>query len=212
MTPDKIKNLKNCLTDPDSNVRQAALVQVVKVGIFQLFRDIANMAQKDPDPRLRHYAKKGIALLRSMAENKQSEAPAEISLPKTTHTKATQINRPVKSSIPVKPRPNTSNKQPDKKQNSPEITLKKGLLTGLVKSSVSAVEWIPDPDKTPESHRNSKSLMSDTGPKIILTTTPDSQKNKKNLNFKLDYISPDNSLNSKYNLNEFDILDLLKKK
>jgi hypothetical protein len=49
------------------------MVRAVKKGIFQVAADIALMAQKDPDPKLRYYAKKGISMLRSMAQNKSRQ-------------------------------------------------------------------------------------------------------------------------------------------
>lgn len=72
-----ISNLRLCLQDPVPQIRQSALVRVVKEQVVQVLDSVMEMADTDPDPKLRYYAKKGIQVLReARASREKSEAPS----------------------------------------------------------------------------------------------------------------------------------------
>ncbi|PKK89335.1 MAG: hypothetical protein CVV64_14825 [Candidatus Wallbacteria bacterium HGW-Wallbacteria-1] len=73
MDKSELNNLRLCLQDPASEVRQSALVRIVREGISEILDSVITMADTDPDPKLRYYAKKGIQILKSAAAEKKGD-------------------------------------------------------------------------------------------------------------------------------------------
>lgn len=65
MLEKKLDNLLNCLKDLNSDVRQSAMVFLVKAGETAAIPALGVMADSDPDLKLRYYAKKGLQILKS---------------------------------------------------------------------------------------------------------------------------------------------------
>lgn len=73
MIEGELKNLLNCLGDPNPDVRQAAMVALVKAGETSAIPALGTMADSDPDPKLRYYAKKGLQILKTAKAPREQE-------------------------------------------------------------------------------------------------------------------------------------------